>query len=206
MDSRGEIREANDAVHRLLKYRAGTLIGLSLPWIMPPSRHALLPELIEALTNGARRSLPLVLMRDDSSHVLVMVTAEPYSGPRGRELALTLELDDEPTSAIQRVDLEALRDAARPATPPAPLQVNHRPVRARPSASLPNRVASTLHVPEQLTACRELLQRIACQLEHPATMQNPQQQALARLTIREASLLIDHCQNALSAERRSSHD
>jgi len=194
IDARGQIRDANEAAHRLLDFRAGTLIGLSLAWIMPPTRHTLMGELIQVFKEGAQRSLPGVLMRDDGSLILVIMTTPPYTGPRGRELAVSLELDEEPASTVQRVGLPgASAPAALPSTlpPPSSRQVA---APARPAE------AQRLDVTEQLAACTELLSWLDGQLQRPGARETPQERAFARVVLQEASQLIERCQSALRVE------
>lgn len=227
MDVHGEIREANVAAHRLLRYRPGMLVGISLARLIPPSRQALLHEVAQAFENGAPCSLPGVLACDDGSQILVVLTTEHRTGPRGRELVLVVELDDEPTSAIRRGDLEALRAAARP-TPPVPSTVPApgpegppaaAPEKAKFSPARPTSLsvrqrspripvtrpagrrepdASPIDVPAQLAACSELLRWLDSQLQQPATQETPQERALARILIREASQLIEICREAVA--------
>jgi hypothetical protein len=143
IDARGQIRDANDAAHHLLDYRAGTLIGLSLAWIMPPTRHTVMGDLIEAFKQGARRSLPGVLMRDNGSLILVTMTTHPCTGPRGQELALSLELDEEPASGVQRGGTSRASAAAvlpstlPPPAPPAPRGADLPSTRVQSAARTP---------------------------------------------------------------------
>ena len=184
IDADGQIREANEAAHRLLNYGADSLINLSLAWIMPPSRHALLGELKQALHEGAGRSLPCVLMRNNSSLISVLITTHPCTGSRGQELALSFELDEQPVSRIQPVDLGVAKAAAK------------APVTSRPPAQRDE-------VPEQLAACMELLHWLDGQLQCSGERESPRERALARIVLQEASQLIEHCQNALRIETRA---
>jgi PAS fold len=181
IDAHGQIRAANDAVHRLLNYRGDSLVGLSLAWITPPSQHTVLGELTRALHEGARRTLPGVLMRDDSSLLRVLITTNPHTGTRGRELVLSFELDDEPTSGIQSVRPRALN------LPTREWSLETQPV----------------DVPEQLAACTELLHWLESQLLHPGARESPRDRALARIALQEAAQLIELCQNALRDEKRA---
>lgn len=225
MDAHGQIREANDAAHRLLQYDAGTLVGLSLAWIMPPSRHTLLRELIQALKEGARRSLPGVLMREDSSLVLVVVTTNPCLGPRGPELALGLEPDEQAMSAIQRVELNDMQvapsaaaiarpssraqpkpapGASGPRSPARPTRLSARPptLQARHPARArePRSETLPLDVPEQLAACTDLLRWLDGQFQQSGARESPRDRALARIVLQEASQLIELCQRALRSQ------
>jgi len=102
VDGIGAIRDANAAAYRLLGYQAGTLRGLSLAWIMPPSQHALIPQLTSAWKEGRRMLASSTFMRDDGSSLSLIISAEPCGSERGHELSLRLEGDEEPTLALQR--------------------------------------------------------------------------------------------------------
>jgi hypothetical protein len=223
MDAHGQIREANAAAHRLLHYTAGTLVGLSLAWIMPPSRHTLLRELLQALRDGARISLPGVLMRDDSSLILVMMTANPCTGPRGHELALSFELDDHPMTAVRRIadgTADTLKarasssvgrrqsgstvaaSASGALSPARPTRLSARP--PMPPGLTPSPVqrsqAQQIDVARQLAACMELLNWLDCQLQKPGGHETTRDLAVARMVLQEASQLVEHCHNALRSE------
>jgi PAS domain S-box-containing protein len=196
MDARGEIRAANDAVHELLRYRGPTLVGLSLAWIMPPSRHTLLDELKLALRERARRCLPGVLMREDGTLVTVLVTTRPCTGPRGDELALRIELDDEPVSMLQRRSQAPTRPSALPsveARGSAREQNREALVSARPA-----RAVRPVDVPEQLASCVEVLHWLDARLRQRGA-ESPSDRALSHVLLHEAVGLIELCQDALKA-------
>jgi hypothetical protein len=184
MDARGEIRAANDAAHELLRYRGPTLVGLSLAWIMPPSRHTLLDELKLALRERARRCLPGVLMREDGTLVTVLVTTRPCSGPRGDELALRIELDEEPVSM--------LRQRSEAPTRPSAVRASEALLSARPA-----RAVAPVDVPEQLASCVELLHWLDVRLRQHGAVESPSDRALGHVLLHEAIGLIELCQDAL---------
>jgi len=163
-------------------------------------------------------------MRDDSSLIVVIVTTEPCTGPEGQELALSLELDDEPATSIQRRSVRASHTTAaqvgpsdeplstglRSTRPPAPPQLARVPAAAPDSLPASPPVftrapsAEAVDVSEQLTACTELLRWLDSQLQQPLSRVTPRDQALARVVVHEAAQLIDVCQDALRSDARPS--
>jgi PAS domain S-box-containing protein len=111
VDANGHIYEANPALHRLLGHQPGTLVGLSLAWIMPPSQHTMLGELKRAFHDVHRVRLLGTLMAEDGSLLPVIMLAEPCMVAGGRRLVLWVE-PDAPTIISQRA-LQSLPRSAQ---------------------------------------------------------------------------------------------
>lgn len=229
VDARGRICEANGAAHRLLHYDAESLVGLPLAWIMPASRHVLVEKLKRACQDRARCDFAAGLLREDGSVIAVWMTAQPYRGPDGPWLALSLAPDEEPTSAIQRASVAAASHAARSAraSPPPLPPAATRPRRGktiplvpalsqgsvRPAAPVSTRTARTtqpfvphVDVGEQLTACMELLRWLDGQLERQGRRDTPRERGLVQIAAREALALLEVCQTALSLKAKQRSD
>jgi PAS domain S-box-containing protein len=223
VDVKGQIHEANPALHRLLGYQPGTLVGLSLAWIMPPSQHTLLGELTRAVHDARRTRLSGTLMPEDGSLLPVVMLAEPCIGAGGQRLALWVEAD-EPTRVSARTSQTFLRSAtaastSRASPPPIPASArvdgSHA---ARASTSPPQPAAapapsssarardaqgSPAEFIESLAACRELLRWLDAQLQHQSSGGIPRNGPLAAVVLEEASALLDQCRAALCTLRET---
>jgi PAS domain S-box-containing protein len=223
VDAKGQIHEANPALHHLLGYQPGTLVGLSLAWLMPPSQHTLLAELTRAFRDARRARFVGTLMPEDGSLLPVIMMAEPCIGAGGQRLALWVEPDD-PTTVSSRASQTFPRSAPAAsvsrASPP-PIPASARPASARvdgsraattstspsrpprsPASSSPPHVRDAQGSPaeftESLAACRELLRWLDVQLQHQSTRGIPRNGGpLAAMVLDEASTLLDRCRAAL---------
>lgn len=209
VDAKGQIHEANLALHSLLGYQPGTLLGLSLAWIMPPSQHTLLGDLKRAFHDAGRTRLSGTLMPEDGTLLPVIMIAEPCMVAGGRRLALWVE-PDEPTTVSPR----SSRTRPRPAQPASAPRSNPPSIPAiasvgprAPASSSPPHVRDARGSPaefiESLAACRELLRWLDAQLQHQNTGGIPRNGPLAAVVLDEASALLDQCRTALRALRET---
>lgn len=209
IDADGRIQEASAAAHRLLGYEAGSIVGLWLSWMTPPSSHGLLEQLSEALRNASELRLTSVLLRDDGSPLPVVVSTQPSISVRGRELALMLELDAEATTVVAppasktfpRLPTASRTEAPATQRPPPP-RGSARPKR-RQRDSLPRKVEPSpvlrTEVSERLDACIELLRWLHSQLHRRGTRHIARDRALSRMVLREASALLEQCRADLNS-------
>jgi PAS domain S-box-containing protein len=116
----GEIRAANDPAHRLLGYPAGSLVGLSLAWLAPPSRHDVLRKLAVALERSTPLCVECVFMREDGEMLHVDLTLRARLGGSGGErlIAVEIEEDSEGAPRLQSRSVPRFSDVAP--KPPAP--------------------------------------------------------------------------------------
>jgi hypothetical protein len=216
VDAHGQIRDATQEVHRLLAYAEGSLVGLSLAWLMPPSRHGQLTQLIGARPDERPLSLRCVLMREDGSLLSVFISAQSHAAKRGRELALTLDIDEEPTvvapralqpfSITERSEVRAQQrqptsrptrlSARLPAPPVASLDQTQV---SKPNGSLSRKLSERAELAEQLSACREMVSWLDLQLQKQGGAQHQfvRDRAAARVVLHELSTLLEHCRATL---------
>ena len=79
----GDIRSASAAAHRLLGYADGSLVGLSLAWLAPPSRHEVLAKLEVALDRSTPICAETMFMREDGEMLHVDLTLRACGGGSG---------------------------------------------------------------------------------------------------------------------------
>jgi PAS domain S-box-containing protein len=227
VDANGQIRVANQGAHRLLAYADGSLVGLSLAWLMPPSRHEKLAQLSRAHKDAKTLCLQSVLIREDGSLVSVVMSTQPCVDTEGQELTLTLELDEEPTVGAPRSAHEHFpateRSGMTTMPPPDYAKVRigtNQPTRlsARPPAGTPlsrgraaklattaggftPRPASPTDVAAQLSACSELVSWLDLQLQRhdgDARHEFVRDRAVARVVLQELSTLLENCRATLA--------
>ncbi|MFT3927782.1 MAG: PAS domain-containing protein [Myxococcales bacterium] len=170
----GAIRQANAAAHRTLGYDQGALIGLSLAWLVPPSRHDLLTKLDVALGRSTPLYVESVFMREDGTQLNVDLVLEARSGRR--ELSLTVEVEEEEVEPVRWLPQRYVLPVSDVA--PKPTQ--------------------RVDLGDHLSDCIQLLAWLDSHVKDATTEELARQRARVRAVLQDANGLLEDCRAELA--------
>jgi PAS domain S-box-containing protein len=123
---------ANPAAHKLLGYLQGTLGGLSLRWVTPPSRHGELRNIDALFTGQGTRRIRSSVLSADGKHIEVAMTLEPCKNESGETVAVSIRYQVLPAHTSMVVPRAAL-----PRMTSTPPRSGSQPLSQRAPAAAP---------------------------------------------------------------------